>query len=77
MDNVISKSKFKPNALKYFRLVERTGREIIITDHGRPAVRIVPFTDDPLEGLKALRNTVLKYVDPTDPVGVDDWESNR
>ena len=76
MDNVISKSKFKPKALKYFRQVERTRREIIITDRGKPVIRIAPFSDDPLEGLKALRDTVIKYVDPTDPVGVEDWESN-
>jgi prevent-host-death family protein len=75
MDNVISKSKFKPNALKYFRHVEETGEELIITDHGKPALRIVPFSEDPLEGLKALRNSVIKYEDPTAPVGLEDWDS--
>ena len=75
MNNVISKSKFKPNALKYFRHVEETGEELIITDHGKPAIRIVPFSEDPLEGLKALRNSVIKYEDPTAPVGLEDWDS--
>ncbi len=75
MDNVISKSKFKPNALKYFRHVEETGEELIITDHGKPALRIVPFSEDPLESLKALRNSVIKYEDPTAPVGLEDWDS--
>ncbi|HEA65593.1 hypothetical protein LCGC14_2811380 [marine sediment metagenome] len=75
MDNVISKSKFKPNALKYFRYVEKTGKELIITDHGKPALKIVPFSDDPLEALKELRNSVIKYEDPISPVGLEDWES--
>ena len=75
MDNVISKSKFKPNALKYFRHVEESGKELIITDHGKPAFKIVPFSEDPLEALKALRNSVIKYEDPTAPVGLEDWES--
>ena len=75
MDNVISKSKFKPNALKYFRHVERTGKELIITDHGKPALKIVPYSEDPLKTLKALRNSVIKYEDPTAPVGLEDWES--
>ncbi len=75
MDNVISKSKFKPNALKYFRHVEKTGKELIITDHGKPALKIIPFPEDPLEALKALRNSVIKYEDPTAPVGLEDWES--
>jgi prevent-host-death family protein len=61
--------------LKYFRHVEETGEELIITDHGKPAIRIVPFSEDPLEGLKALRNSVIKYEDPTAPVGLEDWDS--
>jgi len=75
MDNVISKLKFKPNALKYFRYVEESGKELIITDHGKPALKIVPFSEDPLAALKALRNSVIKYEDPTVPVGLEDWES--
>ena len=54
METVISKSKFKPNALKYFRHVEKTGRQLIITDHGKPTIKIVPFSEDPLETLKTL-----------------------
>ena len=75
MDKVISKSKFKPYALQYFRQVEQTGKELIITDHGKPVLKIVPYSEDPLDALKVLRNSVLKYEDPTAPVGLDDWES--
>jgi len=75
MDNVISKSKFKPHALKYFRQIEKSGKELIITDHGKPTLKIVPFSEDPLEALKALRNSVIKYEDPTGPVGLEDWEA--
>ncbi len=75
MEKVISKSKFKPQALQYFRQVERTGKSITITDHGKPVLKIVPYTEDPLEALKALRNSVLKYEDPTEPVGLDMWEA--
>ncbi len=75
MEKVISKSKFKPRALHYFREVEQTGRALIISDRGKPVLRIVPFAADPSESLKALRNSVIKYEDPTSPVGLDDWES--
>lgn len=73
----ISKSSFKPRALEYFREVEATGQEIIITDRGRPVVRIVPFRPDPSRAREELRNTVIRYDDPTEPVGVEDWESLR
>ena len=75
MEQMISKSKFKPRALHYFREIERTGRELIICDHGKPVLKIVPYAEDPAEALKALRNTVIKYEDPTEPVGLEDWEA--
>ena len=75
MDHSISKSKFKPRALEYFREVEKTGKELIISDRGKPVLKIVPYSENPFESLKMLRNSVIKYVDPTEPVGIEDWES--
>ena len=40
MEHRISKSKFKPRALEYFREVEKTGKALIITDHGKPVLKI-------------------------------------
>lgn len=71
----VSKSKFKPSALEYFRKVEKGEGEIIITDHGRPVLRITPYSEEPSEVLKMLRGSVLKYEKPTEPVGVLDWEA--
>lgn len=39
----LTKAQIKPRLLEYLRLVEETGEEIIVTDHGRPAVRLVPI----------------------------------
>ena len=75
MENQITKSKFKPRALEYFREVERTGKPLIITDRGKPVVKIIPYSEEPLESLKMLKGSVVKYENPTEPVGLDDWES--
>lgn len=75
MKNKVSKSQFKPRALEYFRQVQLTGQELIITDHARPVLKIVPFTDDPLAALQELRGSVISFDRPTDPVGDDDWEA--
>ncbi len=75
MEQRISKSQFKPKALAYFRLVQETGKELIITDRGKPVVKIVPYTEDPDKELNLLRGTLVKYDNPTDPVGVEDWET--
>lgn len=71
----VSKSRFKARALEYFREVEATGREIVITDRGKPVAKIVPYTEPAPDPLKELRGTVLRYDKPTEPVGLEDWES--
>ena len=75
MEKMISKSQFKPRALQYFREIEKTGKELIISDRGKPVLKIVPYTENPEEALKALRDTVAKYDDPTEPVGLEDWKA--
>ena len=77
MSTLVSKSAFKARALEFFREVERTGREVVVADNGRPVLKVVPYSRDPAEALKALRGSVLRYDDPTEPVGVEDWESLR
>ena len=73
----VSKSRFKAQALALFRQVEQTGKPIIITDRGTPVLRLAPYREDPNAGLKALRESVVKYSAPTTPVGDNDWESNE
>lgn len=74
----VSKSQFKPRSLEYFRVVEQTGEELVITDHGRPVAKVIPYRDDAEERLLALRETVLRYERPLDPVAAEDeWESTR
>ena len=75
MEERIAKSKFKPRALQYFRRVERSGKALIITDHGKPVLRISPYSEEPEDVLNALRGTVVEYKDPLEPVGETDWES--
>ncbi|MBW1797595.1 MAG: type II toxin-antitoxin system prevent-host-death family antitoxin [Deltaproteobacteria bacterium] len=75
MENQIAKSKFKPHALQYFREVERTGKELIITDRGKPVLKILPYSEEPDKALTMLRNSVIKYENPTEPVGLNDWEA--
>ena len=75
MQQQVSKSSFKARALEYFRQVERTGKELVITDRGKPVLKVTPYTRDPGEALKALRGSVIRYDDPTEPVGTEDWEA--
>jgi prevent-host-death family protein len=75
--NTVSKSRFKARALEYFRAVENTRKPVIITDRGKPVLKVVPFSEDPEDVLQDLRGTLIKYKDPTKPVGDADWEALR
>lgn len=75
MATEVSKTAFKAKALEYFRQVESTGTPVVVTDHGKPTVEVRPYcikTRDPRE---VLRGSVIKYVNPTEPVDADDWEA--
>ncbi len=74
MPETISKSRFKPQALKYFRQVQEDRQDLIITDHGKPVLKISPFQKKPQSVLEELRNSVLRYDDPLEPVAEDDWK---
>jgi len=75
MVHAVSKSQFKPHSLEYFRKIEQTGEELVITDHGRPVLKVVRYAEDPENCFQGLRNSVLQYDDPLEPVGVDCWET--
>jgi antitoxin (DNA-binding transcriptional repressor) of toxin-antitoxin stability system len=75
MERIVSKSQFKPRALEYFRLIEESGETMIITDRGKPVLKVMPYTDNSEDQLKVLRNSVLQYDDPTQPVALEDWKA--
>lgn len=74
MQKTVSKSRLKAKALEYFREVERTGIELVVTDRGRPVLKIVPYRADSDSPATDLHDTVVRYDDPTEPVAVEDWE---
>jgi antitoxin (DNA-binding transcriptional repressor) of toxin-antitoxin stability system len=77
MQTKLSKSKFKPKALEYLRLVEEKNQTLIITHNKRPVAKIVPYHLDAQLELQTLSKTVLSFDRPLDPVGADEWEAKR
>ena len=79
MPTIVSKSKFKPAALEYFRQVQETQEELIISDHGKPVLKIVPYqaaAKSKLDPLTKLRGTLKRYEQPFDPIA-EVWESAK
>lgn len=77
MQQTVSKSKFKAQALEFLREVEKQKTPLIITHAGKPVVKVIPYKEelDQEAILKSLRGSVLKYEDPTEPaIDLQDWE---
>ena len=72
----ISKSKLKVHMLRIFREIEESGQEVIVTDRGRPVLRIQPLHQkrsvDDVFG--PLRGRVVYHEDPNAPT-TSEWEA--
>ncbi len=79
MPSIVSKSKFKPAALEYFRRVQEMQEELIISDHGKPVLKIIPYREvekTAIDPLVKLRGTLKRYEQPFEPIG-EIWESAK
>jgi antitoxin (DNA-binding transcriptional repressor) of toxin-antitoxin stability system len=75
METEVSKSQFKAKALEILRRVEATGEPVLVTDHGKPTIEVRRHRSLERSPLDLLRGSVVDYVDPTEPVGEQDWDA--
>lgn len=75
MKTEVSKSQFKAKALEILRRVEATGEPVLVTDHGKPTIEVRRHRSLERSPLDLLRGSVVDYLDPTEPVGEQDWEA--
>lgn len=70
----VSKGVLKNRMLEYFRRVEQTGEELIVTDHRRPVLRVTPIKSrTPLSRLfDSYQGTATFNAPPTEPE-TDSW----
>jgi len=71
----ISKSKLKANMLQIFREIEASGETIIVTDHNKPVLKIVPIQEKrPVdEVFCSWRGKAVIYEDLDLPT-LEEWE---
>lgn len=72
----VSKSEFKARALEPLRLIEASGEDLIVTDHGKPTLEIRPYRSREAQPLDILRGSVMRYDNPLDPIAKEDWETS-
>lgn len=72
---IISKSQLKPRVLELLRRVQESGEELIISDRGKPVLKVSRYTEDREDLLRAFRGSVVAYDRPTEPVDAEAWEA--
>ncbi len=71
----VSKGVLKSRMLEYFREIERTGKELIVTDHRKPVLKIIPLERKPKSTesiFKPYRHRIIYREDMTTPT-IDEW----
>ena len=77
MQQIVSKSQFKAQALEYLRNVEKHKTPLVITHEGQPVVKVIPYKEEGQEKAirQSLKGSVLYYEDPNEPaIDLEDWE---
>ena len=64
----IPAAAFKATCLELMDRVRETGEEYVVTKHGRPVVKIVPYAEPARRTFfGSMKGTVLRYQRPFDP----------
>jgi prevent-host-death family protein len=62
-------AEFKAKCLELMDRVRETGVEYVVTKHGRPVAKLVPFNENARPSFfGSLKGSVLKYERPFDPI---------
>ena len=75
----IGAAQFKATCLELMDRVRETGAEYVVTKHGKPVAKLVPYTEATPKRkslLGGMKGTVLWFDRPTDPLD-EEWDINR
>jgi prevent-host-death family protein len=73
----VAAADFKARCLELMDRVRETGAEYVVTKHGEPVARLVPYRATARPSLfGSMKGTVLKYERPLDPLD-DTYEMDR
>lgn len=75
----ISVSAFKIRALRLFEEVGRGNKSVVVTKHGKPLAKVIPFGKGFQKFYKPglLKNTLLHEGDIVSPLGAGLWQAAK
>ena len=73
----VSKSELKARMLEYFRRVEESGEDLVVTSHGKPVARVVPYTPkrNVTDVFADIRGKIVYHGDVLAPT-TEEWEES-
>jgi prevent-host-death family protein len=71
----IAAAEFKAHCLELMDLVQRSHQSLVITKHGRPVARLVPYESEPTDIVGFLAGSLASYDDIISPLD-DSWQAN-
>ncbi len=76
-DPWVPAAEFKATCLELMDRVRETGAEYVVTKHGKPVARLVPYAAPRRKTISgALKGSLLKYERPFDPID-DEWDISK
>jgi prevent-host-death family protein len=69
-------SEFKARCLELMDYVRASGRDIVITKHGKPVAKLVPIPEPRVDPFGALKGTVTYHGDIVAPTG-ERWSAEE
>ncbi len=75
-ERTVAAGEFKTNCLRLMDEVQATGKEIVVTKHRRPVVRVSPFRQErpKLVGSCVGQLRILADIDGEPSIPLDDWD---
>jgi prevent-host-death family protein len=70
----ISKAKLKAQLLEVLRRLESEGGEVIVTDHGKPAIRMTPLSGSVRDVFLVSESAGVYGLESLDEPTADEWE---
>lgn len=73
----VAAADFKATCLELMDRVRETGVEYVVTKHGKPVAKLVPYVaPKKRKVVGSMKGTVLKYERPFDPIDAE-WDINK
>ena len=73
----VAAAEFKATCLELMDRVRETGVEYVVTKHGTPVAKLVPYVaPKPRKVFGSLKGSVLKYERPFDPIDAE-WDIDK